>query len=202
VPFESLFESLSEPVTTLTDYALAIEALIFAALLWRSSKFWVAAFVGVAIAAFCGGTYHGFRLPTDLQWVLWRGMTYALSLSSSAMLAASLERLPRPVRAWGWGAIVLRSILYLSWTTFNPNFLYIIIDYLSAMLILLIIQTRLAARHKTHSTWIIAGVLTSFIAAAVQGLGISWSAHLTQNDLYHLVQMIALFFFYKGARLI
>jgi hypothetical protein len=199
------FESLSEPVTTLTDYAMAIEALLFAALLWRSPRFprfWVAAFVGVATAAFCGGTYHGFRLPSDIQWALWRTMTYALSLSSSAMLAASLDSLPRRVRAWGMGAIVLKSVLYLSWTTFHSNFLYIVIDYLFAMLILLVIQAGLAARRKTHSTWIIAGVLTSFIAAAVQGLGINWSAYLNQNDLYHLVQMVALFFFYRGARLI
>jgi hypothetical protein len=183
------FESLSEPVTTLTDYAMAIEALLFAALLWRSPRFprfWVAAFVGVATAAFCGGTYHGFRLPSDIQWALWRTMTYALSLASSAMLGAS----------------VLKSVLYLSWTTFHSNFLYIVIDYLFAMLILLVIQAGLAARRKTHSTWIIAGVLTSFIAAAVQGLGINWSAYLNQNDLYHLVQMVALFFFYRGARLI
>jgi hypothetical protein len=200
VPF-----NLSEPVTTLTDYAMAIEALIFAALLWRSPrspKFWATAFIGVTIAAFCGGTYHGFRLSSDFQWALWHGMTYALSLSSSAMLAASLDQFPRQVRAWGMGAIVLKSILYLSWTTFHPNFLYIIIDYLSAMLILLAIHTGLAAQRKNHSIWIIAGVLTSLIAAAVQGLGINGSAYLTQNDLYHLVQMIALSFFYKGARLI
>jgi hypothetical protein len=193
---------LLEPITTLTDYLLAIESLIFAIFLWHRTKLWSLAFIGVAIATFAGGTYHGFTLPPSTEWALWRTLTYALSLSSSAMLAATLHKFPRKVRAWGMGAIVLKSILYLSWATYHPSFLYILIDYLSAMLILLIIHIKLATHHRTHSTWMIAGVLTSFLAAAVQGLGLSLTRHLNQNDLYHFVQMVALYFFYKSARLI
>jgi hypothetical protein len=199
VPFDL---PLLEPITTLTDYALAIESLIFAAPLWQRTKLWSLAFIGVAIAAFSGGTYHGFLLPPAAEWALWRTLTYALNLSSSAMLAATLYKLPRSVRAWGIGAIVLKSILYLIWATYHPNFLYILIDYLSAMLILLAIHIKLATHHKNHSIWIIAGVLISLIAAVVQGLGLSLTKHLNQNDLYHLVQMVALYCFYKGARLI
>jgi hypothetical protein len=193
---------LLEPITTLTDYILAIESLIFATLLWRSTKLWSLAFIGVAIATFSGGTYHGFALPLPTEWALWRTLTYALSLSSSCMLAATLYKLPRKVRAWGLGAIALKSILYLIWATYHPNFLYILIDYLSAMIILLIIHIKRATHHPNHSTWIIAGVLTSLLAALVQGLGLSLTRHLNHNDLYHFVQMVALYFFYKGARLI
>jgi uncharacterized membrane protein YfhO len=199
------FDFLSEPITTLTDYALAIESLIFATLLWQPShpsKLWSLAFIGVAIATLCGGTYHGFQLPSTIEWSLWRTLTYALSLSSSCMLAATLYQFPRQVRAWGLGAIALKSALYLSWATSHPDFLYIIVDYISAMLILLAIHIRLAIHHKKHSTWIILGVLTSLFAAVVQGLGLSLTVHLNQNDLYHLVQMVALYCFYKGARLI
>jgi hypothetical protein len=207
---------ISEPVTTLTDYAIAGEALIFAGLLLKPKHkslinppvlFWAAAFVGVAIAALCGGTYHGFNLSLsiDVKWRLWRGIIYALSLASVCMLAASVSELPRSVKAWGWGAIALKSSLYLSWISFHPNFVYIIVDYLSAMLLILLLQLRTTDRQangRNSSSWIIAGVLGSLIAAGVQGIGFKGAEYFNQNDLYHLVQMVALYFFYRGACLL
>jgi hypothetical protein len=204
---------ISEPVTTLTDYAIAGEALIFAGLLLKPKHksfihppvcFWAAAFVGVAIAALCGGTYHGFALSLsiDVKWGLWRGMTYALSFASGCMLAASVSELPRWVQRWGWGAIALKSSLYLSWTAFHPNFAYIIVDYLSAMLLILVLQIRTTdqrVKGQNSSAWIIAGVLGSLVAAGVQGVGFKGTGYFNQNDLYHLVQMVALYFFYRGA---
>ena len=163
---------ISEPVTTLTDYAIAVEALIFAGLLLKPKPkslihppvlFWAAAFVGLAIAAVCGGTYHGFvSLPIDVRWGLWRGIIYALSFTSGCMLAAAVSDLPRWVKPWGWGAIALKSAIYLSWTAFYPNFVYIIVDYLSAMLLILLLQRRRSDRQinrRTSSSWIVAGVL-------------------------------------------
>jgi hypothetical protein len=198
---------LSEPVTTLTDYAIAGEALIFAGLLLKSKSYfpvlcWAAAFGGVAIAAFCGGTYHGFNLlPMAAKWGLWRGMTYGLSFASGCMLAAAVSELPRWVRAWGWGAIALKTGLYLIWTAFNPNFVYIVMDYLSAMLLVLWLQVRLnrQGNQQNSSAWIVAGVLGSLAAAGVQGIGLNGTPFFNQNDLYHLVQMLALYFFYRGA---
>lgn len=201
---------LSEPVTTLTDYAIAGEALLFAGLLLKSKLkshlpvlCWAAAFGGVAIAAFCGGTYHGFNLlPIEVKWGLWRGMTYGLSLASGCMLAAAVSGLPRWVRAWGWGAIALKSALYLSWTAFHPNFTYIVVDYLSAMLLILLLQIRTTEQQingQNSSFWIAAGVWGSLVAAGVQGIGFKGTEYFNQNDLYHLLQMVALYFFYRGA---
>lgn len=205
---------LSEPVTTLTDYAIAGESLIFAGLLLKpkpKSYFpvlcWAAAFVGVAIAAFCGGTYHGFysSLSIDMKWGLWRGMTYGLSFASSCMLAATVSDLSRWGRAWGWGAIALKFTLYLSWTAFHPSFVYIMVDYLSAMLLMLLLQMRRGDRQineRSSSVWIIAGVSGSLAAAGIQGIGFKGTEYFNQNDLYHLVQMVALYFFYRGASVI
>lgn len=201
---------LSEPVTTLTDYAIAGEALIFAGLLLKPKPkshlpvlCWAAAFVGVAIAAFCGGTYHGFysSLSIDTKWGLWRGMTYGLSFASGGMLAATVCQLPRWMQGWGWGVIGLKSAIYLSWTVFHPSFVYVVVDYLSAMLLILILllQIRSDRPNKQHSEWIVAGVLCSLVAAGVQGIGFKGTEYFNQNDLYHLVQMVALYFFYRGA---
>ncbi len=203
---------ISEPVTTLTDYAIAGEALIFAGLLLKPKPksfiyppvlFWAAAFVGVAIAALCGGTYHGFvSLPIDFRWGLWRGIIFALSFTSGCMLAAAVSEFPQRVQIWGWGAIALKSVIYLSWTAFYPNFVYVIVDYLSAMLLILLLQMRRSDRQsnrQTSSSWIVAGVLGSLVAAGVQGVGFKGTEYFNQNDLYHLIQMVALYFFYRGA---
>src|SRR5262249_43586503 len=59
---------ITEPVTMLTDYALAAASLVFAIFTARligprnrvSVWFWCAAFVTSGVAAALGGTYHGF----------------------------------------------------------------------------------------------------------------------------------------------
>lgn len=138
----------------------------------------------------------------DVKWGLWRGIIYALGFASGCMLAASVSELSPWMRWRSWGAIVLKSTLYLGWTTFNPSFVYVIADYLSAMLLILLLQMRMSDRQtnrRNSSAWIVAGVLGSVVAAGVQGVGFKGTEYFNQNDLYHLVQMVALYFFYRGA---
>jgi hypothetical protein len=129
-------------------------------------------------------------------------MTFALSFTSGFMLAAAVSEFPQRVQRWGWGAIALKSVLYLSWTAFHPHFVYIIVDYLAAMLLVLLLQLRPTNRQvngRNSSVWIVAGVLGSLVAAGVQGIGFKGTEYFNHNDLYHLVQMVALYFFYRGA---
>jgi hypothetical protein len=195
---------LAEPITTLTDYALALEAWIFAGMILSRNPqawLWAVAFVGVAIAALCGGTYHGFSnvLPIAAQVGLWRSMTVALALASGSMLAAVVRQLPRRAWVWGWGAIGIKTVLYLEWTARNPNFFYIVLDYLLAMIIVLTVQFGVRGRSPSSAYWIILGVLGSFLAAAIQGFRIRLGVSLQPSDLYHLAQMVALYFLYRGA---
>jgi hypothetical protein len=218
---------LHEPWTTLTDYGMALEALLFAFLLWkgllwkgllngggrkaekhsdervRSSVvgLWAIAFVSVAIASTAAGTYHGFQPELSLEgkWLLWRTMTYALGCASAFILAATVvSELPRWMQGWGMGAIALKSLLHWNWTRSNPAFNGIVIDYLSAMLLVLLLHLP-QCWVKAHGRWMMAGVLISFGAAAVQGIQFNLSAAIDHNVLYHLVQMAALLFFYQGA---
>jgi hypothetical protein len=197
---------LAEPITTLTDYAIAAEALIFSVLLSRQPRpewVWIVAFGGVAIAALCGGTYHGFpELPHDWRWGLWRGITYGLSLTSACLLLASVGQVARRWRVWCWGAIGFKTVLYLSWTIFNhslaASFASIIADYLSALLIFLGVQLWALVQGKAGAVWMIAGVIGSLLAVLIQALSINLTEQVNHNDLYHGVQMVALFLFYKG----
>jgi len=76
---------MAEPITTLTDYGIAIECLIFAGLLlghrWIG-RLWATAFISVSGAAILGGTYHGFAefLSWEHRYGLWQGMLGALAI--------------------------------------------------------------------------------------------------------------------------
>jgi hypothetical protein len=58
---------MSEPVTMLTDYALGAVSAYLGVRLFRFSKYWAIAFLALALAAFLGGTWHGFW-QHDLLW--------------------------------------------------------------------------------------------------------------------------------------
>jgi hypothetical protein len=46
------------------------------------------------------------------------------------------------------------------------------------------------------------GILISFGAAAVQRSGFKLARHFNHNDIYHVIQLIGLYFFYRGALLL
>ena len=81
-----------EPVTMLTDYALAALCLWFAVGLRCRSKLWVAAFLITAIAALLGGTAHGFRVPLGDHWQrVWDLTLWSIAISSVLLIAAGIR---------------------------------------------------------------------------------------------------------------
>ena len=204
---------ISEPTTTLTDYAIALETICFAVALVKTNHrkqqqaitFWSLAFLGVAIAAISGGTCHGFAktLGADGLEVLWHVMSYALGFSSFFMLLASVvSTVSRSIRVWLLGAIGLKSILYFHGIESQDDFAYIVIDYLSAMAIVLILQLRQLSTQPVSATWISAGILISALAVTIQASRVFITAYFNYNDIYHLIQMVALYCLYKGATLL
>jgi hypothetical protein len=97
---------MTEPVTMLTDFALAAAGLYFAFLLARnlgprnvvSAWLWCAAFIASSIAALLGGIYHGFAPHFDASTLrfIWNGIIYATGLSTGLMVggihAAYIQR--------------------------------------------------------------------------------------------------------------
>ena len=90
--------TVAEPVTLLTDYALAA---VTGWLGWKlhaghdrqlSRRCWAAGFSALALAAFCGGTYHGFAhdFAPFLRAALWKVTVYCVGIFGLAMLAGSI----------------------------------------------------------------------------------------------------------------
>lgn len=223
--------TITEPITMLTDYVIAVESFIIVILLAQilsgqrqqqiAMSWWLVSFGLVGVAAALGGTCHGFTyyLSNAAIRSLWAIMLFALSFASLCMLIATvITTLPRRVQKWFLIGATVKSCIYLAWATIHSHFVYAIVDYLSAMLVVLLLQgwallrvwiayrqpnlSRASSRNPIPTPkaagWIVAGVLVSGLAVGVQGLQLTIAA-LNSNDLYHLVQVVALYLLYCGA---
>jgi hypothetical protein len=88
---------ITEPVTMLTDYALAAASFAFAFLTGRligprtrvCAWFWCAAFIASGVAAASGGTYHGFAMYLDsgTRRTLWNVAMYLMGAGAAFITA-------------------------------------------------------------------------------------------------------------------
>jgi FlaA1/EpsC-like NDP-sugar epimerase len=151
--------TITEPTTMITDYVLALAAVMFAILVWRSHRFtrfstrlWITGFIVTAAAAAAGGTYHGFALyfSDATHGSLWN--------ATIALIAAS-------------------SILITSAAFSGP-----------------------LGRRGRNTPWLISGGLLTAAGAAVQLAGLSLHPSFNHNDLFHCMQTVALYLFFRGAQ--
>ena len=62
------------------------------------------------------------------------------------------------------------------------------------------IAATLANPHVLSYSWIVGGILLSFVGAAIQQSGVSLHQHFNHNDLFHVVQMVAFYLLYRGGK--
>ncbi len=197
--------------TFVTDLVLAAVAWSFAFILARSPaatasralSLWVWVFVTIGLAAFQGALYHGFKdsLPHSVYMALRIGTLWSLSgtafFLSLALIYFGLPRehsFFRPLKI----LLLLKAFIFLVLAVFKTQFLLAILDYGSSFIIALVVHLRL--RRHPASPFMLLGVTVSIIAAAIQVLKIAPSASFNHNDLYHVVQLLGLYLFFKGAQ--
>ncbi|MBE9158058.1 hypothetical protein IQ265_14660 [Nodosilinea sp. LEGE 06152] len=205
---------MAEPITTLTDYAIALECLLFAA--WLLGQGWVArlwamAFINVGGAAFLGGTLHGFapQLVWEQRLWLWHGMVLALAIASLCILVAVALSVHQ---RWRVGLLLLaiaKLALVLRLGTSSWAFAVSVADYLSALATVLLVQLgqlnqqhRLSPKQRPNPdlVWMATGLATSGLAASALLIPQSQALPLSPLAVYHLVQMVALYCIYRSAR--
>ena len=150
---------ITEPITTLTDFALGTAGLAFAYLLYRilgprnrvSAWLWCAGFITSAVAALFGATYHGFKLYFDAGTMraFWNVIMYSMGATAGLMVA-------------GCHAANIR-------------------------------------KEDGVMKWLMSGVAVTLIGAIVQQSGFRHNADFNHNDAYHVIQILGLYLFFKGA---
>ncbi len=190
---------VAEPMTMATDYALAAVTgclcfFLFKQARQQSRTFWGLAFAALAVAAALGGTHHGFVI--DALWTL---TVLAVGIASFAMLAGSAIATTSGRLRQGLIALALAKLLvYSAWMLGHDEFIYVVADTGAALLAIAVLH--LFFFKNQESKWMLAGVAVSLAAAAAQASGFDLHPSFNHNDLYHVVQIVALALFYSGAR--
>ena len=182
----------------LTDYALGGVTVWLLVLLRKNSsaasRFWQLAFAALAAGAFLGGTYHGFRY----EW-LWKPTVLSVGVASFGMLAGSAYTTTSGnVRRALLILATLKLVAYEAWMLGHDAFIFVVADTASAMLA--VAALHLLRLDNPATRWILGGVAVSLIAAGIQAGRLGLHEHFNHNDLYHVVQIVAMFLYYAGAR--
>ncbi|MCH7793669.1 MAG: hypothetical protein IH900_00810 [Proteobacteria bacterium] len=204
---------MTEPDVTLTDYGLVVECAVFAFLLCRKGaddrllRVWFAVLFGaLAVASLAGGTVHGFFLdPATLgHRVLWPASLLAIGVATLAGWSAG-ARIGFSARVARWISLVAAGG-FAGYATvvlfFAQTFRAAMLNYLPAAVFLLAIFLRAYARDKATAPLLgISGLVLTFIAGAIQQLGVSpHPVYFNHNAFYHLIQATALFLLFLAAR--
>lgn len=205
--------TISEPMTVATDYLLAILGLGWGIALWRhgarsgqwAPRLWAGCFLVMALGAALGGSAHGFAhsLEPEALEGIWRATIISLGAAGYLLLAgattATLGGLPGRV-VLGLGGLKLG--VYVAWTARHHEFYWVILEYGSSMLVVAALMAWRLARpsgpDRIAARWALSGILLSVVGAVVQATGLAPHPHFNHNDLYHVIQMVALWAFFRG----
>lgn len=206
--------TIDEPDVSLTDFGLALETAILAALLAGQVtsrprlRWWAVAFFGsAAVASLAGAIDHGFLRRDGRESahdVFWAATLLAIGASSLALVGIGAELGPRRDTARRITAVAMvvtaayAVVVLVAWR----DFLVAILAYAPAALFLLgVLIWRYVALRDRGSVFGIAAVLLAFAAAAVQRLEIGINErNLSHNALYHLVQAVSFALLFAAVR--
>lgn len=184
--------TVSEPTTLATDYLIAVAATIFAVRLWRTNRMWALAFLFIGAGSLFGGSYHGFApiLIPLASLSLWKATVFSIGLASFFLVAGSGRRMAV--------VAIVMLVVYMGWMITHNDFVYVIVDYGLSLLLVGIVQ--LVSRGPS-TRWVIGSIVVSVIGALVQQSGFALHRHFNHNDLYHVIQLVALWLLYRGGML-
>jgi hypothetical protein len=201
---------LAEPITVVTDVALAGWALALSVLLLRSARplpvarrLWALAFLLTAVGATTGAARHALfeQTASAARSRLWLATYLVLGLANLAFLAG-LARAVLPVRFQRTvlGVLVARDALYSVLLVAAPSARLVIGDFaLSLAAILALALRSLLVTREGAGGWLLAGLAVSAGGALVQGLRMGPLGIFNHNDIFHVVQMAGLWLFYRAA---
>ena len=205
---------ISEPTTLFTDYALAVLTLLWGIRLFRtgqqskqtSTLLWGLGFLATASASLWGGTFHGFRphLGEALAVVLWKMSVYSVGFASFFMLSAIvLICVKHSWLPWALGVVALKFLVFAIWMMSHSEFRFVVYDYASAMMVILLLQIHAGmSRRAKSAVWIVGGVLIGLAGGVIQMKNFYLHEYFNHNDLFHVLQMAAFYLFYRGVELL
>jgi hypothetical protein len=158
------------------------------------------------VAAFLGGTYHGFIqwMPESAGRVLWKATLLATGLGSACLLGAAVTAATAGAFQRALLVIVAAKLLFYVWTiATRDQFTLVIADYGTALAAVLLAAWVIRPSGLTPAAWwITGGVAVAIVAGGIQWAHLAPHARFNHNDLFHVVQMASLYLLYRGGLLL
>jgi len=146
---------------------------------------WGGGFAAATLSSVAGAAYHAWRIP----WKLVPMATGAAALcfgtaAAVAWLGPRARRIAIAILAVEFAACVVAALM-------TESFVVVAADYLPVLLAILV---GCVTHWRDRAARLIAiGIVVSFVAAGVQ-----MSALPAHNDVYHVIQMAAMYLLYRG----
>jgi hypothetical protein len=209
------YAGITEPMTVLTNLVLAVFALALSARLGYAAAAdgKVAAFamagalMATAISALFGAVTHGVDPRTDaaVRKRFWRLALYATGLIGAATVA-SVAFFVVPRGAVRNAILIVAGVKLLAFwvaVTRRPEFRLAAGDNAGALAVLLAAAIYVWVRFDARAApWLVAGILVSLVAGVIQARRVGVHRHFNHNDVFHVVQMVALYLFFRGGVLL
>jgi len=205
---------ITEPTTVLTNVVLACLAFVLGARLGygaaaegsASGSFIALGLLSTSVAAAFGAAAHGIDPLTDREQRerCWRVALYTTGFVGAASIASVAFFTARgSIRTAILIVAGLKLLAYFVSIARRPEFRVAAADYGAALAVLLAGSLYAMVRwHSPGTGWMVAGVGVSLVAGIVQVRRVAPHRYFNHNDLYHLVQMVALYLFYRGGVLL
>lgn len=194
---------MMETVSAITDWLVALVCLVLLAVRNRSGTEkspWVNIFFAfVGIAAFLGGWVHWNEARQVSSEFAWRLTTVAMAGVTLSLWRVSLlencwpKALETTLIRFAW----LQALGFGGCALLLPlPFLAIIANYFPATLFSFASSLRST---RQRARWAAIGIAVSWLAAAAQAFGWSWTTlSLDQNSVYHLIQIAGILLLARG----
>jgi hypothetical protein len=205
---------ITELATMLTDFAIAGICVVFCRAMLHaadpsgdiSQRIWAASFAFTALAAAIGGVVHGFalHLTPEGKGRLWKATQYVMGLTGLAIFSsAAVAFVGATAQSWLLAAAVAKFIAYATIARRRDDYAVVVADYGASMIALAVLAVIGWARAAAAAApWMAAGVVVSVVAASIQVRKVTPHRRFNHNDLYHVVQIVALYLFYRGGLLL
>ena len=205
---------ITEPMTVLTNAILAAVAFVLGARLAYAAaaegrtagEFLALGLLSTAFAAALGAAAHGIdpRVDRALRERCWRGALYVTGLAGASTIASVAYFAARgPGRAAILAIAGIKLVVYLAVVVRRPAFRVTAMDYGSALAGVLVGAAYADARWGTPAgPWLISGIAVSLIGGLVQGRRLALHRHFNHNDFFHVIQIVAIYLFYRGGTLL
>ncbi len=194
---------ITEPTTMITDFILAIEAIIFSIIIFNNYSttaqlLWAFAFVITSFGAVLGGITHGFKEYTsdETERIIWRLTLLSVGLGGVLMFLGILYAVINASLTIITAILIVSYIIYAVWILRNDKFIFVIIYYLPMLIGILIIE--LFNLSSPSAIWFISGILSTFIGFGIQIKGYKLHEHFNHNDIFHVIQMFAVYLLFIG----